>query len=559
MKHLLDTALRKYDESDLVTQMKARFFFFLCLIIIVILPVMIVYTAYLNLHNPTLDYRINFNVVIPEIIATVIIIALLALLIRGHFTISSHIFIFTCTVTIWIVMAFDRSHVVSRLDTISFLFVVLTLAPLAATRKGTAIITYGVVNIALLIVYAYIFEEQFNIRHSTLIDYVADNSISLVLLSVTSFSSFAINRRALNRAEKELSERLKAEDALQESEERYRMLFESSREAIVIIEAGTWDVVDINIGAFDMFRIDREIPKETITGKWDMAPELQPDGRPSREMIMEMLQKAMRDGWCFYEFRLRRTTGEEFPATVLLSKCVLQNRTLIQATMRDVTERKTAEEQIKKSLREKEVLLKEIHHRVKNNFQIIISLLNLQSGGINDADLLRLFNESTNRIRAMALVHEKLYQSENISDIAFSAYLRTISEELYTSYASGPLKPELVIESEDIYLGIDQAIPCGLILNELLTNSLKYAFPESGSDNIINITMHASGAGDIILAISDNGIGLPENIDIGKISSLGLQLVSVLIKQIHGNYQIDRRNGTSWVVTFPARNPSVSK
>jgi two-component sensor histidine kinase len=222
----------------------------------------------------------------------------------------------------------------------------------------------------------------------------------------------------------------------------------------------------------------------------------------------------------------------------------------------EIAERQRAEEQINSSLKEKEVLLKEIHHRVKNNFQIIISLLNLQSGGITDANLLRLFNESVNRIRAMALVHEELYQSESISDIDFATYLRTISEELYISYASGPHKPELIIESENIYLGIDQAIPCGLILNELLTNSLKYAFPGS-SDNKITVTMCASGNGEITLSISDNGIGLSENIDIEKISSLGLQLVSVLIKQIHGRYQIDRQNGTSWIITFPANIPTA--
>jgi two-component sensor histidine kinase len=156
----------------------------------------------------------------------------------------------------------------------------------------------------------------------------------------------------------------------------------------------------------------------------------------------------------------------------------------------------------------------------------------------------------------MALVHEELYQSESISDIDFATYLRTISEELYISYASGPNKPELIIESENIYLGIDQAIPCGLILNELLTNSLKYAFP-GRSDNKINVTLCASGNGEITLTISDNGIGLPENINIENISSLGLQLVSVLIKQIHGSYRIDRRNGTSWMITFPAHLPST--
>lgn len=219
----------------------------------------------------------------------------------------------------------------------------------------------------------------------------------------------------------------------------------------------------------------------------------------------------------------------------------------------EIAEKKRAEQQLTISLSEKEVLLKEIHHRVKNNFQIIISLLNLQSSGIADDNLLRLFNESINRIRAMALVHEELYQSSSISDIDFSAYISRISEELYASYASGPNKPELIIDSQDIFLGIDQAIPCGLILNELVTNSLKYAFPAGGGGYKIRVAMRRAGTDAIVLTISDNGIGLPAHVDVGTTATLGLQLVSVLIKQIHGTYRIDRESGTSWEITFPAR------
>ncbi len=217
----------------------------------------------------------------------------------------------------------------------------------------------------------------------------------------------------------------------------------------------------------------------------------------------------------------------------------------------EIAERMRAEEQTRSSLKEKEVLLKEIHHRVKNNFQIIISLINLQSNSIRDPSLMKIFNDSTNRIRAMALVHEKLYRSADIAKINFTSYMKTISEELHNSYATSLSNPHLHIEADEIHLDLDQAIPCGLIVNELITNALKYAFPEGNNTGDIRINLRRSGENEVTLIVSDNGIGLPENIDINTAPSLGLQLVSVLIKQIHGTYSINRSDGTSWIMTFP--------
>ncbi len=274
-------------------------------------------------------------------------------------------------------------------------------------------------------------------------------------------------------------------------------------------------------------------------------------------MILKMLQKSLTEGWCFFEFRQRRLDGEEFPATVLLSKCELRDRTLIQVTMRDVTERKRAEELIRASLKEKEILLKEIHHRVKNNMQIIISLLNLQTGSIKDKELLKIFSDSTNRIRAMALVHEKLYQSDDMAKIDFASYITTIAEDLHSNYTIGGNRPQLLIEADNIPLGIDQAIPCGLIVNELITNSLKYAFPEGIETGEIRVSLRHSGDNEATIIVRDNGIGLPGGIDAEKSSSLGLQLVKVLIDQVHGNYFIERNGGTVWSITIPITNPPV--
>jgi len=552
MPHILERALRKYENSDIVIQMKARFFFFLCLIILVILPVTISYTTYLHLQNPVLGYRIDFAILMPQIITLGLFIAILVLLVRGYFTASAHVILVLLLMTAWTVMIEDRSFVVSRLDTIAFIFGILTLTPLAVARNGTAIIVYGGINLAMLYLFMFFFGEQFNIPRNSLIDYTADNTIALIFMTITAFSIFAINRRALDRANREISERTHAEEALRESEERYRTLFENSRDAIIITEAPTWTYIDINKAAFEMFRINPAGLRIPITGPWDLAPETQPNGEKSRDMALRMIEKALADGWCFYEFQHRRADGEEFPATVLLSKSELGARTLIQVTMRDVTERKRAEEQIRASLNEKEILLKEIHHRVKNNMQVIISLLSLQTSGIKDRDLLRIFNDSMNRIRAMALVHEKLYQSEDIGKIDFTSYITTITEDLISNNSIHHGRPRLRIEAEIIHLGLDQAIPCGLIVNELITNTLKYAFPDSTADAEILISLRQENDGTVTLMIRDNGVGMAETPDPKGISTLGLQLVHVLVEQIGGRYRIDREGGTAWTITFAA-------
>jgi PAS domain S-box-containing protein len=551
MPTLFDKALKKYEDSDIVVQMKARFFFFLCLATIILFPVVLFYTAYLQLRNPLLGYRIDFALMAPELIIFLIFIAILLLIIRGYFIVAVHIMMILSFAVIWIIIILDRSFIVSRLDTIAFLFAILSLAPLAAISKGRPILIYGGINLAILVAFIIFFGEQFNIPRNSSLDYLADNSISLVLITIISFSIFAINRKAMERANKEITERIRVEEARHESEERYRTLFEYSRDAIMIIEPPSWKFTAANPTFMNMLRFGDRIEDYRNLAPWDLSPEIQPDGEPSYSKGRNMIDKAMTEGWCFFEWQHRRLDGQVFPSTVLLSKCQLKNRTFLQATVRDITERKRAEEQTRASLEEKEVLLKEIHHRVKNNFQIIISLLNLQSGSIKDHELLKIFNDTSNRIRAMALVHEKLYLSEDIAKIDFTSYIRTISEDLHNTYSIGTSRPRMHIETDDIHLGIDQAIPCGLIVNELITNALKYAFPDGSEPGVIRVSLRRSGTDKIILGVSDTGVGIPGEVDVENTSSLGLQLVNVLIKQIHGTYSFSRAGGTSWTITFP--------
>ena len=219
-------------------------------------------------------------------------------------------------------------------------------------------------------------------------------------------------------------------------------------------------------------------------------------------------------------------------------------------------ERKRVEEQLNASLKEKEVLLKEIHHRVKNNMQVISSLLNLQSGRIKSPDILDMFKESQDRIRSMSLIHERLYQSEDLARIDFSHYIQNLAKHLFQSYRIDPELVALQTDVRDVSLDINKAIPCGLIINELISNSLKYAFPQAKSADKkkakkgeINVQL-SSENGKVLLLVRDNGIGIPEDLNIETASSFGLQLVTTLVNQLNGKIDIQRKPGTTFKITF---------
>jgi two-component sensor histidine kinase len=228
----------------------------------------------------------------------------------------------------------------------------------------------------------------------------------------------------------------------------------------------------------------------------------------------------------------------------------IQQSELYQQVQTELTERKRAEEQLKVSLKEKESLLKEIHHRVKNNLQIISSLLRLQSDYIKDDRVMALFKESQNRIRSMALIHEKLYQSADILKIDFSEYILDLTANLLRSYTASSQPVELRVNADDIWLSIDTAIPCGLIINELVSNSLKHAFLTDSQDNEISISICLMNDNQFKLTVSDNGVGFPGDIDFQNTESLGLQLVCTFTEQLEGGIELDSSAGTSFTITF---------
>jgi PAS domain S-box-containing protein len=222
----------------------------------------------------------------------------------------------------------------------------------------------------------------------------------------------------------------------------------------------------------------------------------------------------------------------------------------------DMTSKKTDEDEVHSSLQEKDVLLKEIHHRVKNNLQIISSLLSLQSNTIESQATRELVRESQNRVRSMALIHEKLYQSTSLARIDFGEYLRNLTRDLFRSYSAGGVS--LKLQVEDIQLDIDAAIPCGLMVNELVSNALKYAFPQGKGGELL-ITFSQVARNKYALSVTDNGIGLPTDLDVRKPKSLGLQLVNMLVAQLRGTLDVVSDGGTTFMITFSTSTRPASQ
>ncbi|HET6420834.1 MAG TPA: PocR ligand-binding domain-containing protein [Geobacteraceae bacterium] len=245
----------------------------------------------------------------------------------------------------------------------------------------------------------------------------------------------------------------------------------------------------------------------------------------------------------------RRKDGAKFPVEVTANHVGFHGKKFIISFVKDITERKRAEEQLKTSLREKEVLLKEIHHRVKNNLQIISSLLELQSDYITDGKSRSIFRESQHRIRSMALVHQKLYQSRDFSMINFADYIKSLASHLFNSYAKNPDQIELSMNVGDVFMDIDRAIPCGLLINELVSNSLKHAFPGNRKGKI-EISMHAGEEDLVTLTVADDGVGLPPGLDFRDTESLGLQLVTMLTNQLGGDIDLREDGGVSFTIRF---------
>ena len=249
----------------------------------------------------------------------------------------------------------------------------------------------------------------------------------------------------------------------------------------------------------------------------------------------------------------RRADGGEFPVEIGLNPLETEQGLMVLASVVDITERKRAQQRLEKALEEKTVLLNELHHRVKNNLQMISSLLNLQADSCGDARAREILNESQNRVKAMGLTHQLLYEHKDFSRVDFGEYLRRLAQLLLSAYRgrSGRVALNLALPEQACYVGLERAIPCGLAVNELVTNAFKHAFP-GDRRGAITIALASAEDDNVILTVSDDGVGLPDGFDIESVKSLGLRLVPLLVEQLQGSLTVAGSPGSSFSLRFAA-------
>jgi PAS domain S-box-containing protein len=354
---------------------------------------------------------------------------------------------------------------------------------------------------------------------------------------------------SVEELEREITERKQVEKALRASEEQYQNLYDYAPDMyFTIVRDGTITSVNQFGAQYLGYR------KEELMGRPVWIVIHKDDVAQVQRNVIEIFRHRFEKSEL--EFRKVRKDG---------STLWVHERTQLvfdtgggpselRIICRDITERKLSQEKVKASLKEKKVLLSEIHHRVKNNMQVISSMLYLQSKYIREKKYLDIFKDSQYRIKSMALVHEKLYKSKDLAHINFKDYVRSLTESLFRSYGVSTSKIALKINADDISLGIDTAIPCGLILSEIVSNSLKYAFPE-GRQGEIEITFRSHDENEVELTVRDNGVGIPGDIDFRNAESLGLQVIVNLTEhQLQGEIELHRAKGTKFEIKFKERH-----
>ncbi|UCF31082.1 MAG: PAS domain S-box protein [bacterium] len=364
---------------------------------------------------------------------------------------------------------------------------------------------------------------------------------SVIDVDITSADFPFGNRRARLVLCQDVTEKLRMERELRESEERYRRLFENNPLPMIIFDPESLEILAVNEAAERQYGWScEEFLKMTVL---DIRPEEDADAAAKRiEDVPEGLDRV--GVW-----RHTRKDGTVIYVDITSHSLDYQGKKARMALCHDVTEKIRSERRIKASLEEKEILLKEIHHRVKNNLQVISGLLHLQSHYISDESVKGIYRDSQNRVISMALIHESLYQKEDLARVDFADYIRSLVGNLSATYGVEGNRIATRMDVEDVQLVVDTAIPCGLIINELVTNALKHAFPD-GSKGVVSIEFHQVDRQCYHLVISDNGSGFPEDVDFRNTNTLGLQLVTILVDQLGGTIDLDRDGGTTFRISF---------
>lgn len=373
------------------------------------------------------------------------------------------------------------------------------------------------------------------------------HDLDLLTMFANQVSTAIENAALFHQVQREMEERRQAEMALRQSDARLRTLVQTIPDLIWLKDAD-----GVYLSCNPVFERLYGATEADIIGKTDydfVSKEEADFFREHDRKAMAAGRPSSNEEWLTFADTGYRGRFDTIKTPMYDAGGALIG---VLGIARDITERTRAEEQIVRSLKEKEVMLKEIHHRVKNNMQVIYSLLNLQAKSIVDTKIRAMFEESRNRVNSMSLIHEKLYRSADLAHVDFKEYLQSLVSGIADTYKRHDVV--ITVDADDIALDVNVGIPCGLMVNELVSNSLKHAFP-AGRKGTIRIGLSA-GDGNYVLTVSDDGIGIPAEVDFRNTSSLGLQLVDVLAGQIHATIVLARTGGTRFSITFPGKPES---
>lgn len=340
----------------------------------------------------------------------------------------------------------------------------------------------------------------------------------------------------------DMTELQRSKIAIKESQERFKSIFENAAEAIILFDC-QGNIVEFNGKFKETFGIKNgEIIGQNFVKMGTMMG-MHPE--ESRQIINDLItgNELKQVEWILKNINGKQIVFRVRPSLIKTKTSVIG----ILLIMEDITELKNVENSLKNSLEEKEMLLREIHHRVKNNLQIISSLLSLQRLQVENPQTADILWECQGRVRAMAMIHENIYQSQDIGRINFKNYVEMLLYDIYNLYRVDKKLIILEMLIEGVEMGIETAMPCGLVINELATNCIKHAFPHGNG----TLKIELKTDGDLhLLIIEDDGIGLPENLDPQKSKKLGLMVVNTLVNQLNGEMEIDRTNGTKFIIKF---------
>jgi PAS domain S-box-containing protein len=344
-----------------------------------------------------------------------------------------------------------------------------------------------------------------------------------------------------------------AEEALRESEEKFRYLFQNANEGITVTQDEV--VIFANPKALELLGCSRD--ELSVTNVFEF---IHPE---DQNMVADRYRRRLTGGIVspVYECRIIDKTGKTRWVENRVVELAWDGRPAYLGFFADITDRKLAEERIRASLREKEVMLREIHHRVRNNLAVISSLLDFQARYTQDEQAQEALHESRSRVHSMALVHAQLYRTPDLAQIDFAVYVQTLTENLFAACQVVSGGASLQLDISDVPLEVDQAIPCGLIITELVTNALKHAFPvnrkdDGAEENEIRVVFHPTAEGEYELVVSDNGVGLPPGFEFPSRDTLGLFLISAYVRELKGTVEWHTDEGTTCRILFTPVNLS---